>query len=241
MAPPGRYSNWVTWRLMGFTKENWQSIHTVFSFTFVVLSIFHLFSINWKSFLSYLKAKSSQTKSKKRELILSSVFLVVFLAGTLFAVPPFSSVMNLGENLTASWEKAEEEPPVAHAELLTLAELADQLDDITVDEIVEKLQRHEIAYENTSTQTLKEIAENNGQTPIEVYDQIVKKLPSQMAGSGIGQKSFETICEELNVNMEEAIQLLNEQQIVIDKEQTLHEISEEYGISPKEISELISQ
>jgi hypothetical protein len=46
MSPPGRYAHWVNWKILGFTKEGWQAIHTVFSYTFVILSIFHLFSIN---------------------------------------------------------------------------------------------------------------------------------------------------------------------------------------------------
>jgi len=58
MSPPGRYAHWVNWEIWGFSKESWQAIHTVFSYTFVILSVFHLFTINWKVFLSYFKKKS---------------------------------------------------------------------------------------------------------------------------------------------------------------------------------------
>ena len=49
VSPPGRYAHWVTWTLWGMTKEEWQAVHTVFSFGFIILSVFHLFSANWKT------------------------------------------------------------------------------------------------------------------------------------------------------------------------------------------------
>ncbi|RKD86132.1 DUF4405 domain-containing protein [Mangrovibacterium diazotrophicum] len=241
VSPPGRYAHWVNWKLLGATKEGWQAIHTIFSFAFVILSLLHLFSINWKAFLSYLRARTEKSHSKKRELVWSSVVVVIFFIGTVFSIPPFSSVMNLSENLTASWEKTEETPPVPHAELLTLAELDTQLPDLSLDQITEKLKRHNIAFENASTQTLREIAELNNQTPMEIYAQITQKPASQMQGSGIGRKSLETICTELNKNADDVILLLEDNAIIADKDQTLRAIGDENGISPKEIYDLINQ
>lgn len=227
VSPPGRYAHWVNWTLLGFTKEGWQAIHTIFSLAFVVLSLFHLFSVNWKAFLSYLKSKTSKSTSKKRELVLSSLIVLIFFAGTVFSIPPFSSVMELSENLTGSWEKTEETPPVPHAELLTLAELDTQLADLTLDQITEKLDRHHIVYSNTATQTLREIAEQNNQTPMEIYEQLTRKPANKMGGSGIGRKSLETLCNELNKNVDEIILLLEDNDIIADKDQNLRAIGEE--------------
>jgi len=84
MSPPGRYAHWVNWKMFGLTKEGWQAIHTVFSYTFVILSIFHLFTINWKSFLSYFKGKTQNGINKKRELYLSSAYTSLFSWNSLF-------------------------------------------------------------------------------------------------------------------------------------------------------------
>ena len=138
-SPPGRYAHWVNWTILGFTKEGWQAIHTVFSYTFVILSVFHLFTINWKAFLSYLKSKTKTGLNKKWEFYLSTLLTLVFFFGTIYSIPPFKSVIDLGEHLTASWEKVEEEPPIPHAELLTLTELAEQLKLSSVEEITRKL------------------------------------------------------------------------------------------------------
>ena len=103
MSPPGRYAHWVNWKILGFTKEGWQAIHTIFSYTFVILSVFHLFTVNWKVFLSYLKSKAKTGLNRKREFFISTALVLLFFFGVIFSVPPFKSVMDFGEYLTESW------------------------------------------------------------------------------------------------------------------------------------------
>jgi len=239
MSPPGRYANWVNWKILGFTKEGWQAIHTVFSYTFVILSIFHLFTINWKAFLSYLKAKTQTGVNKKRELYLSSALTLLFFLGIVYSVPPFKYVVDFGEYLKASWEKVEEEAPIPHAELLTLAELAEQLKLSSVDEITRKLTLHKIKFENTN-QTLEEIAKINQTTPLEIYSQITKKSGTLQQGSGIGRKTIETFAEEVGKTPDEVMKILQEKGIKAEKGQTLKQIGENNNIPPKDIYELFS-
>lgn len=239
VSPPGRYAHWVNWTLWGFKKEGWQGIHIIFSFGFVVLSILHLLWINWKSFVSYLKSKKSGFQ-KKRELITSTLFILVLFFGTIYAVPPFKSILDLGENLTASWEKIEERAPVPHAELLTLAELSEQL-DMPVDEVIRKLDSHKIKYENVNNQSLQEIAEFNSSTPIEIYEIIAKKAGNQMQGSGIGRKTLEDFAADAGKTADEAMTILKDNNIKAEKNQTLRVIAENNNITPKEIFELLSE
>lgn len=239
VSPPGRYANWVNWKIGGFTKEGWQSLHTVFSFTFVVLSIFHLFTINWKAFLSYLKSKTQKGLNKKREFFISTTLFFVFTAGIILGVPPFQSVMNLGTYLTESWEKEEEEPPIPHAELLTLAELSEQLKLSSVEQITNKLKMHGFAFENTNVQTLQQIATANETTPLAIYEKISKKPAAQGRGSGIGRKSLEEFATEKGKNIDEVLLLLKQNNIAAQKKQTLKEIGEQNDIPPRDIVELI--
>lgn len=241
VAPPGRYAHWVNWKIIGLSKEGWQALHTVFSITFVILSVFHLFTVNWSAFLSYLKSRATSGINKKREFLFSSSLFALFFFGVLFSVPPFQSLMNLSESLTDSWEKAEEEPPVPHAELLTLAELAGQLPGYTLEQITNNLQRFQIIYNNTTQQTLSEIAELNKTTPLEIYRQITRKPELQQQGSGVGRKTIENIALELNKNVNEVLKILKENGIHAEKGQTLRDIGENNNIPPRDVYNLISK
>lgn len=177
-APPGRYAHWVNWTILGFTKEGWQALHTVFSYSFVILSGFHLFTINWKTFFSYLKVKTKTGLNKKWEFYTSTTLTFVFFFGIIYSIPPLKVVADFGEYLTDSWEQVDEEPPIPHAELLTLTELAEQLKLSSVDRITSKLTLHKIKFSNNE-QTLQELAKINETTPLEIYKLITKKSESQ--------------------------------------------------------------
>ena len=241
MSPPGRYAHWVNWKILGLTKESWQTLHTVFSYTFVVLSVFHLFTMNWKAFFSYIRSKTKNGLNRKKELLVSSALFVLFFIGIVFSVPPFKTVMDFGGYLADSWEKAEEEPPIPHAELLTLAELDDQLKDLTLDDIVKNLNRYQIQYNNTELQTLSEIAELNTVTPLEIYQKIIKKPESQLLGSGIGKKTIEEFVGELGKNADDVLKILNDNGIKSEKGRTLKEIGDNNNIPPVDIYNIITK
>lgn len=241
IAPPGRYAHWVNWKLAGFSKEGWQAIHTIFSLAFIVLSIFHLFSVNWQAFISYIKSKSVKGFNKKKELLFSIIATLVFFFGTVFSIPPFQSVMDLGESATNSWEKTEERAPVPHAELLTLTELADQLNIKSVDEIISKLNSHKISFEDTHTQTLQEIGEANNLTPIEVYEIIIKQPANQGQGMGVGRKTIEDFSEELNKSTDELMHILEQNNIEAKPTQTLRTIGENNNLPPRDVYKLLSE
>lgn len=238
IAPPGRIAHWVNWKLIGLTKEDWQAIHTIFSVIFVILSIFHLFSINWKVFLSYIKSKTSLGLNKKKELYLSSVFTVIIFTGTIFSIPPFSSVMNFGEYLTESWENEDNNPPIPHAELLTLIELSEQLSNISIDKIVNKLNANNIKFNNTE-ETLTEIGVLNNMPPIEIYNIITSKSRTGMAGTGMGKKTLEEFAAENNKDINELLKLLEENNIIANKDQTLKEVAAENDMAAKDVYEII--
>lgn len=241
VSPPGRYAHWVNWTLWGFSKEKWQSIHTVFSLGFILLSVFHLFAANWRVFLSYLRSKAKAGFSRKRELLFSTVAVLVFLFGTMFSLPPFQNVMTLGEYLTNSWEKTEERAPVPHAELLTLAELSDQLKLDSVEVITRKLNNHKISFENIQSQTLQEIASVNNTTPMEIYEIISKPAGNSMQGAGVGRKTLEDFASELGKSIDEMLIILKQNNIEAEKSQTLRTIGENNNIPPRDVYNLISK
>jgi len=238
LSPAGRIAHWINWKLFGFSKEEWQAIHTIFSFTFVILSIFHLFSINWKVFISYLKSKTKQGLNKKRELFLSSFFTILFFFGIIYSTPPFSTIMDFGEYLTESWENKETEPPIPHAELLTLTELSERLDNISIDKITNKLIASNIKFNNTS-ENLTEIGLLNNVPPIEIYNIITSKTLSGMAGTGIGRKTLEEFAVENKKDINVLLEKLQQNGIEANKDQTLKDVASANDKAAKDIYELI--
>ncbi|WP_297088973.1 DUF4405 domain-containing protein [uncultured Draconibacterium sp.] len=241
VAPPGRYAHWVNWELAGFSKEGWQAIHTIFSLGFIVLSIFHLFSVNWKAFVSYIKSKSGKGFNKKKELALSVLMVLVFFFGTVFSVPPFKTIMVLGENATNSWEKTEERAPVAHAELLSLDELAAQLEIGEVSVLTQKLESHNIHFSNTHSQSLQQIAETNRTTPMDIYEILAKKPANQGQGMGVGRKTIDDFAKELNKTSDELLQILKANNINAQANETLRTIGENNNLPPRDVYKILSE
>jgi len=238
IAPAGRYANWVNWKILGYTREGWQSIHTIFSITFVVLSVFHLFTVNWNAFWSYIKSKTSLGINKKKELLISSGLTIVFLLGTSYALPPFNYVSEFGKYMSGTWEKKEQTPPVAHAELLTIKELAVQ-SNYNVEEFSQKFTSNGIVFDNIDKQTLKEIAKKNNKTPDEIYRQITKKSEREMPGAGLGRKTIENLSKETGKTVEEILKILSDNQITAAKDQTIKQIGDNNKMAPKDIMNLL--
>jgi hypothetical protein len=241
ISPAGRYANWVDWKITGFTKEEWASIHAVFSFAFVVLSVFHLFTVNWKAFWSYIRSKTRAGINKKRELTISLALAILFFIGIAYPFPPFKYVTDLGEFMALSWEKNEKEAPVPHAELLTISQLAEQLKYPSADDLARKFKNHNIAYENTDLQTLQEIALKNGKTPEEVFRLVSEKTGAERPGAGMGRKTIENLAEESGKSVDDVIRILRDNNIKVEKGQTIRQIGDNNNIAPKDIFDLLKK
>lgn len=185
LAPPGRVAHWMSWRLFGLLKDEWQALHTIFSCAFVILSIFHLYLLNWKAFWSYLKSKSKKGINRKKELFFSVIIILILFLGTFFKIPPFSSIMDFSETLAGSWEEKEKAPPIPHAENLNITQLAESMTDLTEDQILNRLKNNNIKVDNME-QTLTEIGKKNDKSPSELYEIIIKYNKSN-TGSDIGR------------------------------------------------------
>ncbi len=187
LAPPGRVANWTNWQLLGLSKHDWENQHTIFSLAFVILSIFHLFSINWKAFWSYILSKTHAGLSKPLELSGILVLALLLGMGTQLKVQPFSAVIDFGESLSASWEKPANRPPVPHTEKLTLREISLKFTmGTSPEELREKLEKHGIVVLSLD-QTLESIGAKNNASPEEVY-KLLEITPSPgNSGEGRGQ------------------------------------------------------
>ena len=202
ISPPGRVANWTDWRMIGLTKRGWQQQHIIFGFAFLILSIFHLFVINWKAFLCYLKSKTNEGFKNPAEL-----FTILFLSclsgiGTYYSIQPFSAIIKFGNAISDSWERQEKQAPVPHAELMTLTQLAEQ-PGLGGDPAALKAKLEKAGLKVTSqNQTLAEIATFNGKTAEQVYAFIAPAETGKhkIQGQGFGKKTLQEIADEGGVS-----------------------------------------
>ena len=250
LAPAGRVANWTNWKLIGFNKTGWQSIHTIFSYTFVILSIFHLFYVNWKTFWSYVKSRARKGLNKTAELISATLVVLVIFFGVVYKVPPFQTIMDWGEQLTESWEKEETSPPIPHAESYSLEKFAADILNIPADSALRMLRENNIRVDSMQ-QTLSDIGASNLLAPVDIFalfgtsgitveQQITGKtyIPE---GNGIGRMSLQQIGSTYHVPVDALIRALEDAGLEgVSPRSVLKDLAEENRMTPTELLEILN-
>jgi hypothetical protein len=240
LAPPGRIANWSQWTIIGLTKAQWQSLHTIFAALFVIIAAFHIY-FNWKVIVSYLRRRIAEGMSKRRELALSSLLALAVFVLVLNDLPPFSTFMEFGDDLKNSWSMRETEPPRPHAELLTLIEFA-QTAQIPPEELASRLRA--AAIEPDSMQmTIAALAQKHGLSPQQLYDKIKVGVsgsePRGGGGGGYGRKSVAEVCEQLDVPLELGLKRLRDKGIAATGESSLKDLALEMKVTPRDIAAIL--
>lgn len=236
-APPGRIANWSYWRFLGLLKSQWQAIHTIFTFLFIIATGFHLF-FNWKPFIAYLKTKFESNVKLRKELLVSALFVVIIFVMTIYDFVPFKNVMDLGENLKDSWSTEKMEPPIPHAEDQTITEFANTI-NMPVEELKNSLTAKGLNIPDENT-TIKEIAKLNNISPSEIYNN-VKRGNQQVnqpvgEGRGYGRKTLSEICAQNNISIEAAIANLKAHGIEAEENEKLKDIATRYNLLPIDVA-----
>lgn len=104
IGPSGRGPKAMGWHMIGLTKSEWQNQHIIFGFAFSLISLFHLFVVNWKAFFSYLNSKTTGGLKSPGELFIIIVLFFLFGFGTYYSVQPFSGILEFGKRISKSWE-----------------------------------------------------------------------------------------------------------------------------------------
>lgn len=240
IVPPGRVANWTNWKLSGLTKQNWAAVHTILGYVFMIFAILHIY-FNWKPILSYIKRKIQRGLSMRIEMTISVVITLLITGLTIASIPPFSSIMDLGEYLKNSWEDNKNEPFVAHAELLTLQEFTKQV-DIPLEETLNILQANGVKVDDPEAE-VADIAEKNSISPAKIYeflrsdlseeskqkvDNRITGTPGRSAGKGggLGWKTIEQVSVELNLPIEKVMSILKEEGINAKKTDVIRDAAE---------------
>jgi|WetSurMetagenome_2_1015567.scaffolds.fasta_scaffold280836_1 hypothetical protein len=242
ITPPGRVANWSGWRLLGLTKAQWQAAHTIFAFLFVLAAGVHLY-FNWKVLLGYLRTKIDMERKYGRELVAAFVIVLTIFTLTVNHAAPFGTVMDIGEDLKNGWSSVTNEPPVPHAELLTLMELSKKA-GFPLETIRATLKSEGFAVQHDSV-TLQVLAQQKGITPQEVYNRIkshnTRGSRSMIGeGGGYGRKSVMEICQQLNIPFEDALRRLESRSIKATAQSNVRELAMANGMTPSNLVRLIA-
>jgi uncharacterized membrane protein YgcG len=260
VVPPGRVANWTGWTIFGLTKAQWQGLHIWWSLIFMAAGAVHLY-YNWRPFVSYFKTKVGTMRALRWEWILSVVLCLLISVATLGRVPPFSSLLEWGEEIKYSWDERGRRAPIPHAELMTLSELAQQVEGITVETMIANLAAHDVAVESPE-QVVGELAEAHGMTPERLYRIATGQtqdghgagygggrgagggggghgMGGGSGGAGFGRMTLEQYCQQTGIDTQAAIEKLRQAGIEATETTTIREIADAAGVRPSAVGSLL--
>ncbi len=239
-APPGRVANWVIWRFAFFTKAQWQAIHTIFAFLFILSGSFHLY-FNWRIFWGYIRSRIQKGIKMGRELALASASVLIIFGLVMGEVPPIQTVVDWGEELKNSWSNEQTEPPVPHAEMLSLSEYAQRTGQ-DLQQVMNKLRNGGILGVD-SLATLEVIGHLNNRSPQEIVQLISRTASSEISTisyAGYGRKTVPEICDELGIAYPTAIDRMNQFNLKYTNQAKLKEIAEINDLNPADVVNIIT-
>jgi hypothetical protein len=259
-VPPGRIANWTDWKMLGLTKHQWIGQHIWFSAVFMIASIFHIY-LNWRPLVNYCKDKVRGSFTLRREWVLSLLLCLVVGAGTLAGIRPFSSLLDWSEGIKHSWDRPTVRPPVPHAELMTLAQLAEQVKDVDAETMIANLKAKGINVESPAD-IVGEIAKAHNISPIELYNMAIgaenrrgghgpggqgpgggaRGQHGQGAGSGlqrVGQMTLSQYCDQAGLDLAKSIEKLQAAGLKASGEMTIREIADSANLHPSEVRGLL--
>ncbi len=237
VVPPGRIANWTGWTLLALTKDQWIALHDWFAVIFVVTAIIHLY-FNLKPFISYFKSRVTKTFSLRSEWVVALLVCAVVGVGTVVNFAPFSTLMAWNERIKYSWDNPSQQAPIPHAELLTLAEMASQVPDANIETMIANLERQGIKVQSPEI-IVGELAKLSDVTPAQIYQ--IALGQSSAGSSRFGQMTLKQYCEQIDLDLDEAVKKLKDAGFTIKPEMTIREIADSVGIHPSEIRTILNQ
>lgn len=240
LVPQGRVAYWADWRMGGLTKTQWGDIHITVGLLFLLALSLHIY-YNWKPLMAYLKDRTRRMKVFTPAFNVALAVCVLTVAGTLFAVPPFSWVLDFNAALKDAGAEKYGEPPYGHAELSSLNTFAKKM-DIDADAARQRLEA--AGFQVTGgDQSLQAIAAINRTTPKALYE-VMQGEPESMprktglpdtAPPGTGRLTLAEICDTYGLDSHTLIAALEKKNITATAADSLRDIADRHGMGPMDL------
>ena len=167
VAPEGSLSRWIDWEVFNLNKKQWEHQHTIFSYLFILFSIFHIFKINWELLLSYFVIEKIKLFNLK-EIVIAFVITILVFSGTLYNVNPFQFIINLGNNISDNHSLSVEMPNIPDAEKLSLKDFSEKVFEVSYEEVYNILVN--VGFNSIDENIIvSEFCKKNNITPQELY------------------------------------------------------------------------
>ena len=243
VTPPGRIANWTNWTLGGLNKHQWIHLHICFSAVFLIVSVLHVW-LNFKALASYFASKAKSALGLRKECILAMAIFGIVIWGALNPFIPFNFLLNLNDRIKFSWAVPQEQPPIPHAEVLSIQELAKQ-SDIEVEIVIKNLK--EAGIDADFSDVFGDIAEQQDLSPNELFEIAAgiqdslsgKHHGGDLKGSGFGHKTLKQACQEMGADIQKAIDTLENAGINAKPTMRIREIADNNGTHPSQIRQIL--
>ena len=239
LSPPGRVANWTNWAILGLRKQEWIGLHIWFSLLFLLVALVHVF-FNWRPLVNYFKNRVTRRVGFRWEWLAALAICGGVYLGTRAGVPPFSSLLAFNERVKESWDQPLRRAPIPHAELLTLAELA-QKAGVDLAAATNRLQAKGIQGA-TAEIVVQQLAQNNARSAQQIYEALSASAKVEVghgegqgggggAGGGPGRKTLTEFCGDEGLDLKVALARLQAKGMKASTNQTLREIAVNNGYS----------
>ena len=114
-APSCGVARQLDWTVLGIYKPQWKALHTTISLVVLIAAAFHLY-YNWSVFWGYIKRRARAALNLKLEMAVALLVCVITVAGTLYMLPPFGTIVRWNADIREYWSRqaaAPAEAPVA--------------------------------------------------------------------------------------------------------------------------------
>ena len=245
IVPQGRVAYWSDWRLWGLSKTQWGSLHVNLGVLFLIAICLHTY-YNWSPIVAYLKNKSAELRFFTGDFTAALFLSLVFVLGTYWELPPFSTIIAIGDQIKDDSARKYGEPPYGHAELSSL-KIFSKKAELDLDASLIRLAAANIRITDPS-QSIADIARLNNLSPKAVYQAMsppeqpgtAKALPDNPP-AGFGQRALADICHEYDLNINVLLPGLADRKITATTSMTIKEIAAKNNTSPMDIFEALKQ
>lgn len=236
-TPQGKIAHWVHWTFWGLDKETWSALHINSSLIFFIIVIFHIY-YNWNLLIGYMKKRAKMALNLKAETLTALLISIFIIFASLYNIQPFGTIMKWNEDMKNFWAaKADAEPPIPHAESMTVSEFCEKL-NIPIERFENRAKQNNWQI-LSNNDTIEDIAKRSHIAPAEIY-KALQVASGSGNGSGWGRKTVQQVCQELGQDTQKAIAKLRAKQIIAKENSTIRDIANDNQLRPIDVINLMS-